>query len=63
MDLEAIMKALKLQVRRIDEAISGVEALAEHEIQRRRDSRENIRARETKPAPGQPPSQYGKDES
>jgi hypothetical protein len=63
MNFELIIKALKIQMRRIEEAISAVEAVAEDEIQGRHDARENIRAGEKKPAPGERPSQYAKDKS
>jgi hypothetical protein len=43
MNVEFIIKALKIQMRRIEEAISAVEAVAEDEIQGRHDARENIR--------------------
>ncbi|MCU1325863.1 MAG: hypothetical protein JWN34_1233 [Bryobacterales bacterium] len=63
MNLEAMIKALKLQMQRMDAAISGVEALAEDEIQGRHDSRENIRPVATTPAPVERPSPDGKDNS
>jgi hypothetical protein len=60
MDLELIIKALKIQIRRIDEAISAVEAVAEDDIQGRHDSRENIRAGNKKPERGERSSADGK---
>jgi hypothetical protein len=50
MNVEFIIKALKIQMRRIEEAISAVEAVAEDEIQGRHDARENIRPQDKKAA-------------
>jgi hypothetical protein len=63
MGLEAAIKALKLKMRRIDEAISAMEALAENEIQRRRDCREHIRAGEQNPQRGERSSPDAKSNS
>jgi hypothetical protein len=54
MDLEAMIKALTLKLRSVNNAISAMEALAEHEIQGGRDSREKIRDPKDKPASADP---------
>jgi hypothetical protein len=63
MGLKAAIKALKLKTRSIDEAISALEALAESEIQGRRDSRQHIRAGEKNPQRGERSSSDAKGNS